>query len=182
MKYIGSRVFFNFNFTTKIAQKHNFDLNLHNVAHEATSYRFLRKRCEVVFFWTSKLFEFRPGWNSTPSLERWDKAHLGGHELPNFKRSMVGTKKDPTSRAKAAETFGLLLLPQTTATRFGGKFGQDQEPITSLCQFFGAPHGGHGRESPYIVDGGTAGLNSVKCTPVLLRQIFLARSPELQAK
>ena len=52
--------------------------------------------------------------------------------LQNLKPSMLGTKKDPTLRTKAAETFGLLLFSQAMATKFGGKFGPDQEHITRL--------------------------------------------------
>ena len=51
---------------------------------------------------------------------------------PELEAEHAGTKKDPTLRTKAAETFGLLLFSQAMATKFGGKFGPDQKHITRL--------------------------------------------------
>ena len=88
--------------------------------------------------------------------------------LQNLKPSMLGTKKDPTLRTKAGETFGLLLFSQGMATKFGGKFGPDQEHITRLVNALVRHMEGHGRESPCLVNGSIRGLISVECLFIIV--------------
>ena len=110
---------------------------------------------------------------------------------------MLGTKKDPTLRTKAAETLGLLLFSQAMATKFGGKFGPDQEHIARLVNSL-VRHMEVMAVSPRaLVDGGITGLISVECLwftssfslfftssfPLFCRvDLFLFRSCEQRAR